>query len=65
MGKKDSKKTNDAKTQAKKERKQLKQEKTDKKRMKKQVGGDGKEQDIESILAEFALKEKQRTTVTV
>lgn len=56
--------------EAKKLRKEQKQQKNDKKRLKKElkdsnVKKEKKEEDIESILAEFAAKERARVAVTV
>lgn len=69
MGKKDGKKIDKAKLEAKKLRQQSKQQKVDTKRVKKDlksIHGDGaKIQDIESIIAEFSAKEKLRTAVNM
>jgi hypothetical protein len=66
MGKKDNKHVDKAKLEAKKERKVSKQEKIEKKRIKKEISRDGKnEEDIETILADFAAKERARVAVTV
>lgn len=64
MGKKDGKKQDKAKAEAKKARQASKQEKTSSKRLKKELKAQG-EQDIESILAEFAAKEQKKNAVTI
>ena len=68
MGKKDGKRVDKAKAEAKKARQASKQTKIDKKNLKKDImtiSGTKQVQDIESILAEFASKEKVRTNVSV
>lgn len=66
MGKKDSKKTDKAKQEAKKIRQATKQAKVDNKRVKKELKADGiKVQDLEAIIAEFTAKEKLRTAVSI
>ncbi len=63
MGKKD-KKVDAAKLQAKKARQALKQQKTENKRAKKEIKAGG-DVDIEAILAEYSVKEKSKTSVSV
>lgn len=64
MGKKDNKKVDKAKVEAKKARIANKQSKTATKRTKKELKDAG-EEDIEAIIAEFQKKDQQRTAVTV
>lgn len=64
MGKKDGKKVDKAKVEAKKQRQAAKQAKVTSKRSKKELKETG-EEDIETIIADFAKKDKARTAVSI
>lgn len=64
MGKKDGKRVDKAKVEAKKAKKALKEQKVTTKRTKKEIKDSG-EQDIEAIIADFSSKERARTAVTI
>lgn len=64
MGKKDGKKVDKAKVEAKKARQAAKQEKSTVKRTKKEIKESG-EEDIEAILAEFAARDQARVAVSI